>query len=63
MEEKLYCCHPVMRELLQIWGKYSGLRMIDANIFKKQKDPYRISSFRNAIVVQSEKCQTVLTNG
>ena len=63
IEETLYCCHPIMRELLYLWGQYSELRIIDNNIFKNQKDPYRISSFRNSVLVQSEKCQSALWNG
>ncbi|KAJ2998719.1 Dynein heavy chain 7, axonemal [Globomyces sp. JEL0801] len=52
-----YSSDPIHREALDLWSIYESQKLIDVAHIKLQKDPYRVSSFRSLVLLQTEKCR------
>jgi hypothetical protein len=64
MEQILHIQHPVMRQLLDLWGKFNHLRLVDIHDFKHHQKAaaFRMTAFRSMMLVQSERCRDKLMN-
>ncbi|KAJ3302063.1 Dynein heavy chain 7, axonemal [Kappamyces sp. JEL0829] len=60
LERNLHITHPIMREMLFNWYNFQSTRLMDIDGILTQKDPFRVSSFRSTVLLQTEKCQNFL---
>ncbi|KAJ3313775.1 Dynein heavy chain 7, axonemal [Boothiomyces sp. JEL0838] len=63
LEHNLFITHPIHHEILSLGFKFSNLQLIETNAIRNQRDPYRVSSFRSLLLLQTEKCRNAVWNG
>jgi dynein heavy chain len=63
LESHLFISHPVLRAMISVWSHFCHVNLLEVGSITSHRDPYRASSFRSQVLVQTEKCRNILWNG